>query len=198
MLLWIAVILLYFFTPTELYFMAVSTGLTNQSVLEEGWSKNTFPQLTTSPYSAKHFPPNPVVSDVTIHMVRKQGTCPTYILRDRTFISLYQCMSRRKRWFPPVKFRPTPPASNETNITFKGQKRVKKPVSRKLMLHILHILIWTKGSVYPIYIRCVYLLCIWELARCYLMKHRSMDMEIMAQRGQPTIPCILPWYIFTD
>jgi len=50
-------------------------------------------------------------------------------------------MSRRKRWFPPVKFRPMPPASNETNITFKGQKRVKKPVSRKLMLHILRKLI---------------------------------------------------------
>lgn len=34
-------------------------------------------------------------------------------------------MSRRKRWFPPVKFRPTPPASNETNITFKSQKALR-------------------------------------------------------------------------
>lgn len=148
--------------------------------------------------SVKYFPPNSVVSDITRHVVRTQAVCSTYIPWDGTFISLYQCMSRRKRWFPPVKFRPTPPASNETNITFKGQKRVKEPVSRKLVLHILHIIIWTRASVYHIYITCVFLLCFWELTRCSFMRHRSLDMEVMAQRGQPTIPYTFPWSIFTD
>lgn len=44
-------------------------------------------------------------------------------------------MSRRKRWFPPVKFRPTPPASNETSITFKGQKSIKEPVYSHRVRH---------------------------------------------------------------
>lgn len=121
-------------------------------------------------------------------MVRIQAACPTCILQDGTSISLYQCMSRRKRWFPPVKFKPTPPASNETNITFKGQMRVKKPVFIKLMLYIFHILHLIQ-TVCHIYITFVYLLCIWELVRG-LMRHKRLDMEIMAQRGQPTIPYI--------
>jgi len=29
-----------------------------------------------------------------------------------------QCMSRRKRWFPPMRFSPTPPALNDTSITY--------------------------------------------------------------------------------
>jgi len=63
------------------------------------------------------------------------AACPTYFLIDGNVIFLYQCMSRRNRWFPPVKFRPTPPANKETNITFKGQDRDK----RKLMFHICYI-----------------------------------------------------------
>lgn len=59
----------------------------------------------------------------------------TYPLQDGICISLYQCMSRRKRWFPPVKFRPTPPASNEINITFKGQKSIKEPVYSHRVRH---------------------------------------------------------------
>lgn len=36
----------------------------------------------------------------------------------------YQCISRRKRWFPPVRFRPTPPAKREISITFKRKHTI--------------------------------------------------------------------------
>lgn len=124
---WIAVIFLYFFLPLE-YCISEQWALDWQiSLLDEGHSKNTFPQLTSNP-NYKLNSSRLTQLHQTLHPVTKQAACPTYPLQDGICISLYQCMSRRNRWFPPVKFRPTPPASSETNITFKGQKRVKEPV----------------------------------------------------------------------
>lgn len=51
----------------------------------------------------------------------------------------HQCMSRRKRWFPPVRLSPTPPAQRETSITFGRKHRNTDPylysLTICLMLH---------------------------------------------------------------
>lgn len=66
-------------------------------------------------FNAKLFNGRKAVSALKSLIMKRK--CAVWALRS------HQCMSIRKRWFPPIRLSPTPPAHRETSITFWNRKQ---------------------------------------------------------------------------
>lgn len=64
------------------------------------------------------------------HVLIERSQCPYFDMtiqkkkKNKTTHNHYQCISRRKRWFPPVRFKPTPPAKREISMTFRRKNSI--------------------------------------------------------------------------